>query len=46
VALLPAWTRWPLRLPFLPVSETLLVRPAGSVITQIIRWSFTPDATA
>jgi len=46
VALLPAWTRWPLRLPFLPVSETLLVRPAGSVITQIIRWSLTPDAAA
>jgi uncharacterized protein (DUF2236 family) len=46
VALLPAWTRWPLRLPFLPVSETLLVRPAGSLVTQIIRWSLTPDAAA
>ena len=44
VALLPAWTRWPLRLPFLPVSETLLVRPAGALVTQIIRWSLTPDA--
>jgi uncharacterized protein (DUF2236 family) len=46
VALLPAWTRWPLRLPFLPVSETLLVRPAGAVVTQIIRWSLTPDTAA
>ena len=44
VALLPAWTRWPLRLPFLPVSETLLVRPAGAAITQVIRWSLTPTA--
>ena len=42
VALLPAWTRWPLRLPFLPLSETVLVRPAGAAITQLIRWSLTP----
>ena len=39
VALLPAWARWPLRLPFLPVSETVLVRPAGELITRLIRWS-------
>ncbi|MFZ4718203.1 MAG: oxygenase MpaB family protein [Ilumatobacteraceae bacterium] len=39
VALLPAWTRWPLRLPFLPVSETVLVRPAGAAVTGLIRWS-------
>jgi uncharacterized protein (DUF2236 family) len=44
IALLPAWTRWPLRLPFLPVSETVLVRPAGAAITQLIRWSLTPSA--
>lgn len=44
VALLPAWTRWPLRLPFLPVGETVLVRPAGAAITQLIRWSLTPAA--
>ncbi|MEX0847309.1 MAG: oxygenase MpaB family protein [Ilumatobacteraceae bacterium] len=43
IALLPAWTRWPLRLPFLPVSETLLVRPAGSLVTNVIRWSMSPD---
>jgi uncharacterized protein (DUF2236 family) len=42
VSLLPAWTRWPLRLPWLPVSETILVRPAGAAITQLIRWSLTP----
>ncbi|MCB1001416.1 MAG: DUF2236 domain-containing protein [Acidimicrobiales bacterium] len=44
VSLLPAWTRWPLRLPFLPVSETVLVRPAGAAITQLIRWSLTSAA--
>jgi len=42
VALLPAWARWPLRLPLLPVSESLLVRPAGEAITRLIRWSLTP----
>ena len=44
ISMLPAWTRWPLRLPFLPVSETVLVRPAGAAITQLIRWSLTPAA--
>ena len=42
VALLPAWTRWPLRLPFLPVSETLIARPAGDAVTGVIRWSMAP----
>ncbi|MFZ4810684.1 MAG: oxygenase MpaB family protein [Ilumatobacteraceae bacterium] len=46
VALLPVWTRWPLRLPFLPISETLLVRPAGTAITNVIRWSLSPGAVA
>lgn len=44
VSLLPAWTRWPLRLPYLPVSEAVLVRPAGEVITRLIRWSLRPAA--
>ena len=43
VALLPAWTRWPLRLPFLPVSEKLLVGPAGDALTGLIRWSMQPE---
>lgn len=42
VALLPVWARWPLRLPYLPVSEAVLVRPAGAMVTRIIRWSLTP----
>ena len=44
VALLPGWARWPLRLPYLPVSETVLVRPAGAAITSLIRWSLSPAA--
>lgn len=44
VALLPGWTRWPLRLPYLPLSETMLVRPAGAAVTGLIRWSLTRAA--
>ena len=39
VALMPAWTRLPLRLPFLPITETLALRPAGEAITRTIRWA-------
>jgi len=46
VALLPAWTRWPLRLPFLPVSEKLVIGPAGQAITEVIRWSMRRPAGA
>ena len=42
VALLPRWARWPLRLPWLPVTEAAIVRPAGSVLTGTIRWALTP----
>jgi uncharacterized protein (DUF2236 family) len=44
VSLLPMWARWPLRLPVLPVSEAVLVRPAGQAITQLIRWSLATAA--
>jgi uncharacterized protein (DUF2236 family) len=37
VALMPAWTRMPLRLPWLPVTETVALRPAGELITRTIR---------
>ncbi len=42
VALMPAWTRLPLRLPWLPVSETLALRPAGEVVTRTLRWATVP----
>ena len=39
VSLLPAWARGLLHLPRLPVTETLLVRPAGQAMVQAIRWA-------
>jgi uncharacterized protein (DUF2236 family) len=42
VALLPLWARWPLRLPWLPVTERVAVRAAAGVVTQTIRWAMTP----
>lgn len=41
VALLPAWTRLPLGLPWLPVSEALALRPAGDAVTRTLRWATT-----
>lgn len=38
-SLLPGWTRRPLRLPYLPVAETALVRPAGHLVVRAIRWA-------
>ncbi|GAB3249657.1 oxygenase MpaB family protein [Nocardioides dilutus] len=42
VALMPAWSRLPLRLPYLPVSERTAVRVLGSAATGTIRWAMTP----
>ncbi len=42
VSLLPRWARRPLRLPWLPVFETLAVRPAGDALTRTLRWALTP----
>lgn len=39
VALLPRWARWPLRLPWLPVTEATLGRAAGESVTRVIRWA-------
>ncbi len=39
VSLLPGWARELLHLPRLPVTETLLVRPAGRAMVQAIRWA-------
>jgi uncharacterized protein (DUF2236 family) len=41
VSLLPGWARQQLRLPRLPVSETVLVRPAGHAMVHAIRWAIT-----
>jgi uncharacterized protein (DUF2236 family) len=39
VGLLPSWTRWPLRLPYLPLAESTMVRVAGTGLTRTIRWA-------
>jgi uncharacterized protein (DUF2236 family) len=41
VSTLPAWARWPLRLPYLPVTEATAVRLAGHSVVGAIRWVMT-----
>lgn len=43
VGLMPTWTRVPLRLPWLPVTERTVVRGLGEVATRTIRWALTPS---
>jgi uncharacterized protein (DUF2236 family) len=38
VAALPAWTRLPLRLPYLPATEATAVRLAGHGLVNTLRW--------
>ena len=42
VATLPGWARWPLRLPYLPLTEAALARPAGAAIVRTLRWAMAP----
>jgi uncharacterized protein (DUF2236 family) len=42
VGLMPVWTRRPLRLPWLPVSERTVVRALGGAATGTIRWALRP----
>ncbi|MPZ61544.1 MAG: DUF2236 domain-containing protein [Propionibacteriales bacterium] len=42
VGLLPWWARWPLRLPWLPIAEAIVVRASGTVVTSAIRWLLRP----
>ena len=46
VSLLPGWARRPLYLPRLPVTETVLVRPAGHAVMHAIRWAITAPGPA
>ena len=39
VALLPAWARQHLRLPYLPVAERVIALPVGGAATSVIRWA-------
>jgi uncharacterized protein (DUF2236 family) len=38
VSLMPVWTRWPLRLPWLPLTEATAGRAIGDGITRTLRW--------
>lgn len=42
VSLMPVWTRWPLRLPWLPVSEATIGRAVGDAVTKTLRWAIVP----
>ncbi|WP_395659515.1 oxygenase MpaB family protein [Nocardioides sp.] len=42
VGLMPRWTRRPLRLPYLPISERTVVRALGGAATGTIRWAMSP----
>ena len=46
VAMMPRWTRRPLRLPWLPVTERTVVRALGSLATGTIRWAMAPGRAA
>jgi uncharacterized protein (DUF2236 family) len=46
VALLPMWARLPLRLPYLPVTEAVAVRPVGDALTRLLRWAMAPESAA
>jgi uncharacterized protein (DUF2236 family) len=46
VSLLPGWARRPLYLPRLPVTETVLVRPAGQAVVHAIHWAITAPRSA
>ncbi|MDA3033179.1 MAG: oxygenase MpaB family protein [Actinomycetota bacterium] len=39
ISLMPAWTRWPLRLPWLPLTEATVGRVGGDVVTRALRWA-------
>jgi uncharacterized protein (DUF2236 family) len=39
VGLLPAWVRWDLRIPYLPITERVAVRPATKALSAILGWA-------
>jgi uncharacterized protein (DUF2236 family) len=44
ISMMPGWTRWPLRLPWFPVTEAVVARPLGDAMTRTIRWALRPSA--
>lgn len=45
VSLLPAWSRPMLRVPWLPITEAMAIRPAGDLVTRGMRWAMDPPPT-
>lgn len=43
VAILPAWARWELRVPFTPLTDRLVLRPVGQAVAGTIRWAMSPE---
>ncbi|MEO6512897.1 MAG: oxygenase MpaB family protein [Nocardioides sp.] len=46
IGLMPVWTRRPLRLPWMPVSERTVVRALGRAATGTVRWALRPPEAA
>jgi len=46
VSLLPRWARIPLRLPYVPVAEHLVVQPLGDAVTRGLRWAMDGEFAA
>jgi uncharacterized protein (DUF2236 family) len=45
VSLLPAWSRPMLRVPWLPITEAMAIRPAGDLVTRGMRWAMDAPPT-
>jgi uncharacterized protein (DUF2236 family) len=39
VGLLPSWVRWDLRIPYLPITERVAVRPANKALSAVLGWA-------
>lgn len=46
VSMMPRWTRIPLRLPWLPVTEATAIRASGLAVTGAIRWAMGARASS
>ena len=46
VSLLPVWARRQLLLPWSPVTERLVVRPAGDALARVLRWAMVEPGAA
>jgi len=46
VALLPWWAKVMLHIPPLPLTETVVIRPAGRVVVSAMRWALAPTSPA